>query len=112
MSRAARLGGLWPLVCLLAAWHLAAVNQWLGNAFVVPPPADVAGRAVALWQAGTLQRQALVTTGRVLAAFALALLVGGTAGLLMGRVATVARRCGRWWRSGSPSSRSPRSPPW
>ena len=57
----------------------------LGNQFVMPLPKTVWEEARDLIGAGTLQAQAWTTLQRVLLAFGLALVVGGTLGMLMGR---------------------------
>jgi ABC-type nitrate/sulfonate/bicarbonate transport system permease component len=80
---------VYPLVLLLVGWQLLVTFELIGNAFVLPPPSAVWRQAVALWGSGQLPSTALVTLRRILAAFGLALLVGVTLGLLLGRIRSV-----------------------
>jgi ABC-type nitrate/sulfonate/bicarbonate transport system permease component len=75
---------LYPFALLLAAWWLAA-----GNAFVLPPPADVLDRFRELAAEGVLAGETLVTLRRVLLAYALALVAGVALGTLIGCVRPV-----------------------
>lgn len=77
---------VYPLVLLLVGWQLLVTFELVGNAFVLPPPSAVWRQAVAAWGTGQLPATALVTLRRILAAFGLALLVGVTLGLLLGRI--------------------------
>jgi ABC-type nitrate/sulfonate/bicarbonate transport system permease component len=80
---------LYPLVLLLVGWQLLVTFELIGNAFVLPPPSAVWERAVVAWGTGQLPATALVTLRRILAAFGLALVVGVTLGLLLGRIRSV-----------------------
>jgi ABC-type nitrate/sulfonate/bicarbonate transport system permease component len=71
---------------LLGLWWLLASWGVLGNEFVMPPPQRVYERARDLADDGTLGHEALVTLGRVLIAFGLALVVGVVVGALLGSV--------------------------
>jgi len=92
---AVRAGGLrvaalvYPVVLLVLAWWQCSAHGWVGNAFVLPPPARVWASAVAACADGTLPAQTLVTLGRIVAAFAIALIAGVMIGLLVGRIETV-----------------------
>ncbi len=83
------LAHVYALGLLLLAWQLLASAGVLGNRFVMPLPTDVWDAARLLIDAGTLQDQAWVTMRRVLLAFGLALLIGGTLGMLIGRIRIV-----------------------
>jgi ABC-type nitrate/sulfonate/bicarbonate transport system permease component len=80
---------VYPFALLAGLWWVLAERGVLGNAFVLPPPERVLDRARELADDGTLADQTLVTLGRVLAAFGLALLVGVVIGTLIGRVGAV-----------------------
>lgn len=80
---------VYPLVLLLGVWQLLVTFELAGNAFVLPPPSAVWNRATLQWGTGELQASTLVTLRRVLAAFGLALVVGVTLGLLLGRIRRV-----------------------
>lgn len=87
MLRIARGGALrlYPVLLVLVAWQLLSVTELLGNAFVTPPPATVWDRAGELLHSGDLVDATATTTGRILLAYAAALVVGVAAGTLMGR---------------------------
>jgi len=80
---------IYPVALLLLVWWQCSAHGLLGNAFVLPPPARVWDSATALFADGTLPTQTIVTLERVLIAFAIALVAGGTLGILVGRIATV-----------------------
>lgn len=86
---ASLLAQVYALGLLLLAWQVFAKLGVLGNEFVMPLPKTVWDAARALIDAGTLQTEAWATVRRVLLAFGLALLVGGTLGTLIGRVRIV-----------------------
>jgi len=65
----------------LVLWHLIALQY---PPWAVPTPLDVARELVRLGQTGALWRAVAVTTGRTLAGFGIAVLLGGGAGLLSG----------------------------
>lgn len=93
-SRALRTGvsllaHVYALGVLLVLWYVLARTGALGNKFVMPTPAMVWDAARVLIDDGTLQHQAWVTFQRVLTAFGLALVVGATVGILIGRIRTV-----------------------
>jgi ABC-type nitrate/sulfonate/bicarbonate transport system permease component len=77
---------VYPLVLLLVAWQLLVTFELIGNAFVLPPPSAVWRQATLAWGTGELQATTLVTLRRILGAFGLAVLVGVTLGLLLGRI--------------------------
>jgi NitT/TauT family transport system permease protein len=91
----ARTGGariaaaVYPLALVLFVWWQCSAHGWLGNAFVLPSPAHVWDSASASFANGTLPAQTLITLERVLIAFAIALVAGGTIGILVGRIALV-----------------------
>lgn len=61
--------------------------QWLSQSFtslILPPPLEVGAALQSLLQQGRVFPAVVATTGHVLAGFALALLVGGTLGMLAG----------------------------
>ena len=74
---------------LLVVWVLLVRYEVVGNAFVMPGPAAVWDRAVLLWQSGDLQDATTTTLLRVVSAWGLAVLVGVTLGLLLGRLRAV-----------------------
>ena len=74
-----------PFVVTAALWWVLADREVLGNAFVLPPPADVIDRLRQLLVAGTFGEDVLFTVRSILGAFALALVVGVAAGVLIGR---------------------------
>lgn len=80
---------LYPIALLLAVWQVLVTFELAGNAFVLPPPSAVWHQATLSWGTGELQATTLVTLRRVLAAFFLALAVGVTLGLLLGRIRAV-----------------------
>jgi ABC-type nitrate/sulfonate/bicarbonate transport system permease component len=80
---------IYPLALILVVWHLLASRGVLGGPFVMPEPARVWDRARLLIENGVLQNQAAVTLQRVLIAYALALVVGITLGVLIGRLRLV-----------------------
>lgn len=79
----------YALGVLLLAWYVLARTGVLGNKFVMPTPAMVWDAARILIEDGTLQDEAWATLRRVLIAFGLALVVGATLGILIGRIRTV-----------------------
>mgnify|MGYP000663310536 CR=1 FL=1 len=83
------LAHVYALGVLLVLWYVLARSGALGNQFVMPTPATVWDAARVLLAEGTLQEEAWATLRRVLLAFALALLVGGTIGILIGRIRIV-----------------------
>lgn len=80
-----RMEGLWMgllgLGLSLALWHAVALQY---PPWAVPTPLAVAGELVRLAREGALFRAVAITTGRTLAGFGIAVLLGGTAGLLAG----------------------------
>ena len=78
----------YALGVLLLAWYVLARTGVLGNKFVMPTPAMVDAARI-LIEDGTLQQEAWATLRRVLIAFGLALVVGATLGILIGRIRTV-----------------------
>jgi NitT/TauT family transport system permease protein len=82
---------LYPFALLLGLWWLLSAQGVLGNEFVMPPPERVYERARALAEDGTLGDETLVTLGRVLLAFALAVVAGVVLGTLIGCVRPVRR---------------------
>jgi NitT/TauT family transport system permease protein len=85
----------WSPVLFLAAWQLAVQRFHWGDGFV-PAPTEVA-QALATWVAGPAGRysgtwfhSAGDSTLRVLCGFAIALVVGGPLGILIGRTRWVA----------------------
>lgn len=95
-ARAARwlLIRLYPVVLVLAVWQVLALTETLGNEFVLPAPLSVWHAGVELAREGVLVDAVVVTGGRVLAAFLLAVVVGVGVGLLVGRF-RLARRAAR-----------------
>lgn len=83
------LAHVYALGVLLVLWYLLARSGVLGNEFVMPTPARVWDAARVLIDDGTLQHEAWATLHRVLIAFGLALVVGATLGILIGRIRTV-----------------------
>ncbi len=77
---------LYPLVLLVIVWHVLGVRGVLGNQFVMPLPGQVLDQAVVLWQDGTLPQAIAVTLRRVLTAYALAIVVGVSLGVAVGRL--------------------------
>jgi ABC-type nitrate/sulfonate/bicarbonate transport system permease component len=80
---------VYPFAVLVAAWAGLSALGVLGNEFVAPPPGRVLGRARELSGEGVLGPQIRVTLGRVLLAFALALVAGVALGTLIGSVRTI-----------------------
>jgi ABC-type nitrate/sulfonate/bicarbonate transport system permease component len=80
---------LYPFVLLVVAWWVLADRGVLGNEFVMPPPDRVFERARALAADGTLAEQTAATLGRVLTAYALAVVAGVALGTLIGCVRPV-----------------------
>lgn len=70
------------LVALITGWQLAAMI--VRNDFL-PSPADVTGRLYEETLNGELPLALLITTGRVAAAFTIAMLIGSVIGFFMGR---------------------------
>ncbi|QBI19849.1 ABC transporter permease [Egibacter rhizosphaerae] len=79
---------VYPIVLLLVVWQLLVTAELL-SPFVLPGPVSVAERAWELVGDGSLQGELVTTLGRIFAAYGLALVVGTTLGLLMGRLTTV-----------------------
>lgn len=79
---------VYPLLLIVGLWQLA-VSLELVNLFTLPAPARVWDRAVATWRSGVLPATTAVTLQRVLVSYALAVVVGVTLGLLMGRLRAV-----------------------
>lgn len=79
---------IYPIALLLGLWQLV-VSLEIVDAFTMPPPTRVWERGFAAWQSGALRSDTVITLGRVLASFALAVVVGVTVGLLIGRVRAV-----------------------
>lgn len=79
---------VYPLVLILGVWQLV-VSAEVVNPFTLPAPARVWDQAVATWRAGTLSATTLTTLQRVVVAFGLAVGVGVTLGLLIGRLRVV-----------------------
>ena len=101
---------IYPFALLAPAVVALAAQRRVGNEFVMPPPDAVLDRTDALLDDGTLADQTLVTLGRVLTAYALALLVGVVLGTLVGRVAVVRRALRPLSRSCSRRRRSRSTP--
>jgi NitT/TauT family transport system permease protein len=80
---------VYPFALILLVWWQFSAHGLLGNAFVLPSPARVWDSAAASFSSGTLPAQTLITLERVLTAFAIALVAGGTIGILVGRIAVV-----------------------
>jgi ABC-type nitrate/sulfonate/bicarbonate transport system permease component len=80
---------IYPFALLLLLWWQASSHGWLGNQFVSPTPDRVWASAAASVADGSLVSETLITLERVLAAFAIALVCGGTIGILVGRIAVV-----------------------
>ena len=80
---------IYPFALLAGLWWALAAQEVLGNEFVLPPPDVVFDRGRALVDDGTLADQTVVTLGRVLSAFGLALLAGVVVGTLIGRTRAV-----------------------
>lgn len=76
---------VYPVVLILGVWQLL-VTTGLVTPFTLPAPSRVWDVAAALWQTGELQSSGLITLRRVLASFALALVVGTALGILIGRL--------------------------
>jgi ABC-type nitrate/sulfonate/bicarbonate transport system permease component len=76
---------LYPVIAIVAVWQLLVTVGAL-SPFVLPSPAAVFERGQLLWESGRLQIRITTTLSRILAAYGLAILVGVTVGLLMGRV--------------------------
>lgn len=79
---------LYPIVVIGGVWWLMAEAEVLTR-LALPHPVDVVREGRDLIRSGRLQEETLVTFGRILNAFGLALLVGVPVGLLMGRVRMV-----------------------
>jgi ABC-type nitrate/sulfonate/bicarbonate transport system permease component len=88
VARGGDLRAIYPYALLLAVWWALSER---GNAFVIPPPARVLDRAVALLEDGTLAEQAGATLERVAIAFALAMAAGVAVGTLIGCVQAARR---------------------
>jgi NitT/TauT family transport system permease protein len=82
---AARLSGTLQrlaLLCLvILAWWAASLSL---PVYVMPSPARVFGRIVELTSSGNLPYNLIVTLGRVLAGFAIAVIIGVPGGILLG----------------------------
>lgn len=79
---------IYPIALLLGLWQLLVTLE-IVDVFTMPPPARVWERGFAAWQSGRLRSDTIITLGRVVLAFGLAVLVGVTVGLLIGRVRAV-----------------------
>ncbi|TMR97779.1 ABC transporter permease [Nonomuraea basaltis] len=79
---------VYPVALVLAVWQLAAGSK-VFTAFTLPSPERVWDRAMTGWESGTLLEAVSITLSRILVSFALAVVVGVTLGLLMGRVRVV-----------------------
>jgi len=77
---------IYPLVLIVAFWQVLGERGVLGNQFVMPLPGQVWNRAALLWQDGTLPSEILTTMSRVLIAYTLAMAVGITFGIAIGRL--------------------------
>lgn len=62
-----------------------SLSAVLADPQVLPAPTEVLVEMIRLWQNGKLQENLIATGGRVIAAFALAMTIGGILGYLMGR---------------------------
>lgn len=82
---------VYPFALIVGLWWILSEHGVLGNAFVLPPPDRVLDRAGTLLDDGTLVDQTLVTLGRVMSAFAAALLAGVVVGTLIGRFGLIRR---------------------
>lgn len=80
---------VYPLALIFVVWHQFAAHGVLGGPFVMPSPGRVWDRGRLLVEDGILQSQAGVTLQRVLVAYLLALAVGITVGILIGRLRLV-----------------------
>jgi ABC-type nitrate/sulfonate/bicarbonate transport system permease component len=76
---------LYPLALIVGVWQLL-VTLGLLSPFVLPSPAAVLERGLLLWEGGRLQVRISTTVSRVITAYGLAVMVGVTVGMLMGRL--------------------------
>lgn len=79
---------IYPIALLLGLWQLLVTLE-IVDVFTMPPPTRVWERGLAAWQSGGLRTDTMTTLGRVLLSFGLAVVVGVTVGLLIGRVRAV-----------------------
>jgi len=78
---------LWVAGLLLGAWLIAV--EVVDREFVIPTPTSVWEAATEVWRSGRLWDDITTTLRRIVAAFALALVVGAAVGILVGRVRTI-----------------------
>lgn len=79
---------LYPLVFVVGVWQLV-VSAELVNPFTLPAPLRVWDQGVATWRDGSLPATTLTTLQRVLTSFGLAVVVGVSLGLMIGRLRAV-----------------------
>jgi NitT/TauT family transport system permease protein len=87
---------VWPalsIAAFVALWSFAAT---LADSRVLPGPAQVWRAFLAAVETGALIHHVGVTLGRVLASFAIAMLIGGAIGLALGRAPLVNRLFDPW----------------
>ncbi len=98
------LGGwtrlLWPLVslgALVLLWEAAALlAHYLGRARTLPGPGDVLATMAREFATGALQTHVSATLARVAISFPIAMLIGASIGLAMGRMKAVDRFFDSW----------------
>lgn len=79
---------IYPIALIIGLWQLLVTLE-IVDAFTMPAPLVVWDRGVAAWQSGGLRNDTFITLGRVLLSFGLAVGVGVTVGLLIGRVRAI-----------------------
>lgn len=79
---------IYSIALLLGLWQLLVTLE-IVDVFTMPPPARVWESGYTAWQNGRLRSDTMVTLQRVLLSFGLAVVVGVTVGLLIGRVRAV-----------------------
>lgn len=76
---------IYPILLILGVWQLLVTLE-VTSVFTLPAPSTVWQRGLAAWQDGNLRDHTVITLGRVLLSFGLAVVFGVTVGLLIGRV--------------------------
>lgn len=88
---------MWPrflsLVALIVAWAIAAA---LAHSRLLPGPVTVGAATLAEIRSGELPFQMACTLGRVIASFAIAMILGSVTGYAMGRSKTTDRLADPW----------------
>lgn len=79
---------IYPMVLIVGVWQLLVTFEVV-DVFTLPAPSLVWDRGFAAWQEGGLRSDTWITFSRVLMSFGLAVVVGVTVGLLIGRVRSI-----------------------